>query len=212
MIDLSRFRAAIFDFDGVIADSETLQLQAWHQVARELNISGFHCPLEKIAGRQDIHIAPELFSPPYDSDHAMRRKWAIEHDLAQAGQMLPMPGSLELIRHLSQTFQLAIASSRRPGSIEHWLNRHELFAKFHAIVGQVEGLPCKPSPAPYLRALQLLNVCSGQACAIEDSPVGIEASKAANIYTIQLCHSHMPRCAAADCQIESLRQLMPLAR
>jgi len=204
---LSGFRAVVFDFDGVLADSETLQARAWRQVADEFKIPNFSCPVEKIAGRQDIKIAPDLFPPPDDADACMKRKWAIEDQLEQDGQMLPIPGAFDLLHRLAKTHQLAIASSRWQHKIERWLNRHERLGLFNAIVGQQPNLLCKPSPAPYLRALELLDVESKDACAIEDSPTGITAAKAAGLFTIQLCHSHMAKCPSADSFIDSLNSL-----
>jgi beta-phosphoglucomutase-like phosphatase (HAD superfamily) len=63
----------------------------------------------------------------------------------------------------------------------------------------MQGLRHKPAPDLYLRAMQELGVESAaNACAIEDSPTGVAAAKAAGLYVIQLLHSGVPKSPAAD--------------
>src|SRR5690348_13481480 len=134
MIDLSLFSAVIFDFDGVLIDSETLQADAWRVVAREMGLKDFKVNLHQTAGRMDRHIAPELFPGASDVEAIIKRRWAVQDEMEARGLMKPIAGAVELLKHLSQTHRLAIASSSWPEKIERWLATHDLHRYFQAIV------------------------------------------------------------------------------
>jgi HAD superfamily hydrolase (TIGR01509 family) len=208
MIDLSKFDAVIFDFDGVLADSETMQCGAWRMVAVEAGIRDLKLDVAQIAGKQDIHIAPELFPVPLDCEKLMRRKWEVEDEMEARGLMKPVESAIELLVQLSKTHTLGIASSRWQEKIERWLRARELFDLFPVIVGKCVGYPCKPDPSPYLRAMEKLGVKAEQACAVEDSETGIIAAKAAGMYAIQLVHPYMKKCEKADGHVMSLREIL----
>jgi HAD superfamily hydrolase (TIGR01509 family) len=69
---------------------------------------------------------------------------------------------------------------------------------FRVVVGRTDGVPHKPAPDLYLMCLAELRIEARHACAIEDSPTGILAAKAAGIHAIQLLHPGMPRSVDAD--------------
>ncbi|WP_428939306.1 HAD family hydrolase [Fontivita pretiosa] len=197
MIDLSRFRAVIFDFDGVIVDSETLQARAWTRVGRELGLGDCRIPVEQIAGRVDIELAPLLF-PGHDPRRCVQRKWQIEAEMEAAGELRLVPGVDRFVRSLARTHRLAICSSCDVRQLRRRLEYVGLSSLFSVVVGRSDGVAHKPAPELYLRALAELGVGAGQACAIEDSETGVAAARAAGVYVIQLVHSGQPHAALAD--------------
>src|SRR4051794_27016168 len=110
MLDLSRFRAVIFDFDGVIVDSEPLQARAWTRLGRELGMHDCDVSVEQIAGRIDADLAPQLF-PAFDAARCVQRKAELEAQMVAAGELEPVEGVEELLRRLARTHRLAICSS-----------------------------------------------------------------------------------------------------
>jgi HAD superfamily hydrolase (TIGR01509 family) len=102
------------------------------------------------------------------------------------------------VRGLSGTHALAICSSCHPDVIARRLERVGLRPSFRVVVGRTGGVPHKPAPDLYLRALAELRVRAADACAIEDSPTGVVAARAAGVYAIQLLRPGMPRAANAD--------------
>src|SRR5688500_10821622 len=192
MIDLARFKAVIFDFDGVIADTETMQARAWTRVARELGMCECEVTVEQIAGRIDVELASELF-PGRDVQWCVQRKWFIDREMEAGGEVRLVPGVGQFVRRLSRTHALAICSSCHADVIARRLERVGLRPAFRVVVGRTDDVPHKPAPDLYLRALAELRVRAEDACAIEDSPTGIVAAKAAGIYAIQLLHAGMPR-------------------
>jgi HAD superfamily hydrolase (TIGR01509 family) len=207
MIDLSRFRAVIFDFDGVIVDSETLQARAWTAVAREVGQLGREIAVHQIAGRIDRELAAELF-PECDGAWCAARKAQIESEMQAAGELKPIDGCERLLDRLGRSHLLAICSSCRADVLDRRLVELGLRAFLRAVVGRGDGVPHKPAPDLYQRTLALLGVPAHDACAIEDSATGVAAAKAAGIFTIQLAHPDLPRAANADAWIGSFDELM----
>lgn len=206
MLSIDRFKAVIFDFDGVIIDSETVQARAWGALAAELGLAETTVSIGQIAGKLDRHIAPELF-PTYDPAHCVRRKHLIQLEMEEQGGVFCIEETLEFARRIGASHRLAICSSSRAERIREVLDLHNMTPCFEVIVGQLPGEECKPSPAPYLKTLRLLSLPPADACVIEDSPTGITAAKAAGLFTFQLLHDGMAPNPHADAVIRSAREL-----
>jgi HAD superfamily hydrolase (TIGR01509 family) len=207
MVDLGRFRAVILDFDGVIVDSETLQARAWTCVARELGQSDRHITARDIAGRIDRELAAELFAG-CDAFWCADRKRQIESEMLAAGELKQVAGVEDFLQCVARRHLLAICSSCDARLLERRLADLGLRSAFGVVVGRIDGLPHKPAPDLYLRALSQLDVPAGDACAIEDSITGVAAAKAAGIFTIQLVHADLPRADNADAWIERFDELI----
>lgn len=201
MLNLSRFQAAIFDFDGVLVDSETMQARAWTRVAAMLGCNGRQITVEQIAGRLDIDLAGELF-PGCDVAWCVSEKARIDAELEMAGGLRLIVGAERFVRALAHTHRLAICSSCHHDLLMRRVERYGLRSAFDVMVGRTEGERHKPAPDLYLRAIAELGVSAADACAIEDSPTGIAAAKAAGLHAIQLVHPGMPRAERADEWIE----------
>jgi HAD superfamily hydrolase (TIGR01509 family) len=197
VVDLSRFRAVIFDFDGVIVDSESMQARAWTQVGRELGLVDCLISVEQIAGRLDIELAPRLF-PGCDARRCVERKAQLETEVEAAGELRLVQGVDSLVRRLARTHRLAICSSCHDELLRRRLALVGMTRFFPVVVGRTDGVLHKPAPDLYLNALAGLGVGAADACAIEDSLTGVAAAKAAGLHVIQLVHPGLPRAADAD--------------
>jgi putative hydrolase of the HAD superfamily len=206
MLDLNRFRAVVFDFDGVIVDSETMQARAWTRVARQLGQHERDIAVHQIAGRLDIEVAAELF-PECDSRRCAAEKLRIETEMESSGGLRLIDGVEQFVRRISRTHLLAICSSCHHEPLARRVNRTGLAPMFRVIVGRRDGTVHKPSPDLYLRALAALGVGAPDACAIEDSPTGIAAAKSARICVIQLLTPGNHRSPDADAWIERFADL-----
>jgi HAD superfamily hydrolase (TIGR01509 family) len=203
MLDLSKFRAVIFDFDGVIVDSESMQARAWTRLAAIVGDKNRQISIQQIAGQLDIDLAAKLF-PDCDASWCVRQKARIDAELEAAGELGTVEGIEPFVRAISKTHRLAICSSCQHELVARRLERTGLRSAFAVVVGRTEDLRHKPAPDLYLRAIAQLGVSAAEACAIEDSPTGIAAAKAAGLHVIQLVHPGMPRAADADEWIERL--------
>jgi len=210
-------RAIVFDFDGVIVDSEASHFLALQDtmVAAGWPLSGTEYG-ERYLGYSDrdtfaaVSDDRGLRLTPADIDRLAAEKGRRYEQRASAGPVL-FPDAADCIRGLAQTFPLAIASGSLRHEIATVLDLHGLSALFAAIVGADNVSAGKPHPAPYLEAARQLNVPPALCAAIEDSPWGLESARAAGMFAIGVTHSYpAARLPAADAIVTSLRDVAEL--
>jgi len=182
------FKAAIFDMDGLLIDSERAISAAWIAGAREL---GF--PLEMAdfvsvigtAAQQSTAILVDLLG----SEAAMRATAAKARALLpQAGgaPVFPLkPGALPLLEALKAAgIPCAVASSSNVEEIRHRLGHVGVLGYFRCVSGGDEVTHGKPDPALYLLAATRLGVAPQDCIAFEDSENGARAAQAAGIRVV----------------------------
>jgi beta-phosphoglucomutase len=206
--------AVIFDFDGVIADSESQHCRAFQQVLatrgwtltqadyyeKYLGYSDQEL-FESMAGSQGEALsAPELHSLIDEKGRAFA-------DLMKSGAAL-CPGADNAIRRLVEVFPLGIASAAFSHEIAQVLEGAGLRSCFRTIVGADDVTASKPSPEPYLEAARRLGIAPTSCAAIEDSPWGLESARAAGLRTIGITHTYeRARLTIADVVIDSLDEV-----
>ena len=181
-------RALLFDFDGLIVDTETPSLASWQAVYRE---HGHELPLERwhtLIGRTHADFDPldhleELHGPLDRTAVASRRR---EHEVSLLEIEQLRPGILDYLEGAARLgLKTAIVSSSSRRWVDSHLVRLERVEHFDEIVtADRDPARSKPSPTLYLEALDLLGVDAGEAIAFEDSPNGVTAAKAARIFTV----------------------------
>jgi|JI6StandDraft_1071083.scaffolds.fasta_scaffold83708_2 HAD superfamily hydrolase (TIGR01509 family) len=186
---LSRPAAIIFDFDGVLADSE---LPANHALAESLTAIGlptsFEDSIRDYYGHNwqetERRIAARLGGPlPVDfrDTHRTRARAHFAKGFA------PVPGATAFLDR-SCDLPRAVASSSNPDYIRWALARFELSHHFGDHVFSADGMERgKPHPDIYLKAAHGLGVAAPDCMAIEDSPTGAMAAVAAGMHVIGLC-------------------------
>ncbi len=209
-----KYKAIIFDFDGVILDTETAQYQAWSE---EYKAYGLPLPLQKWAScvgtdwnafnpYKDLEEQASKMGRPFDKDALKARKDARAAELIHG--LKPLPGADTLIRsaHMAHC-KLGVASSSHSVWVRGHLERMDLLDQFDAIKTADDVVKVKPAPDLYLSCLEALGVSVEEAVAIEDSPNGIKAAKAAGLYTIA-CPNDITRkldLSQADQKVQRLR-------
>jgi len=179
----------VFDFDGVILDTETPLFEAWARLYREY---GHTLPLEKWIANVGGY-AYDVFDPYAELEKrlgrfldrealkALRRQWYLTTLLRQD----PAPGLRELLKAARHRgMRLGVASSSDRKWVWGHLDRLDLAAWFDAVACGDEVERVKPDPAVYQLCLQRLGTVPEATVAIEDSPRGIAAARAANIYCV----------------------------
>jgi len=208
-------RALIFDFDGVIADSETLHYETFTSVLAEEGI----LMTREVNDREYVGIdVTRSFEKAFESagrglDPGMlSRLVARKSALFKAGieRIRVFPGIRALIDEGASRFPCALVSGTLRVEIQEFLRRHALDGRFAAIVAADDGVPSKPAPGGYLRALDLLrrdripDLSAFQCVVLEDSVPGIRAARSAGMRCVGLAHSHPPYLLAeADMVLES---------
>ena len=180
-------RALLFDFDGLIVDTETPSFASWQEVYRE---HGEKLPLERwaaivgtIGGFEPLDYLEELHGP-IDREAVQARRDEHEITLLEIEEL--RPGVLE---YLEEAQRLGLKTAIVSSSTQQWVNRHlarlEQAEHFDEIVtADLDQARAKPRPTLYLEALKRLGVSADEAIAFEDSPNGVTAAKAAGIFTI----------------------------
>jgi HAD superfamily hydrolase (TIGR01509 family) len=183
--------ALLFDFDGLLYDSETSAYEVWRELYAE---HGAEFPRElwqqQVMGRPPgvsgfdplVHLE-ELAAPGLDpaltrAERHRRRDELFPHALIDgAGELLALARR--------RGIRTAIVSSNHRERILEHLARAGQAADFDVIItADGDAVRGKPSPALYLEALEALGVEADRAIAFEDSPNGVRSAKAAGLYVV----------------------------
>ena len=180
-----RVSALIMDFDGVIIDSESTVLVAWQEEYQRhglcLDLAAWHTQVGSGHGRLDALAA--LVGDEFNADASLARKRARERELVEAQPLLPgVPSWLAVAR--TAGIPTAIASSSSRGWVLPHLRRLGLQGSFDVVCCGDDVAAVKPAPDIYLRVIDQLGVHASECIAVEDSPNGITAAKAAGCYCI----------------------------
>ena len=207
-------KAIILDFDGTIMDTESTAFRIWREIyethGHELTIDKWsECigiPNSSFDPYEDL---TELTGLPLDR---MEMALLIVTRESEYNKGLPLLPGIEnlILAAKSMGLKLGIASSADHAWIDDHLGRKKLLDRFDAIVCREDTSRHKPFPDPYIKALSELSCKPGEAVAIEDSPNGIRAAKAAGIFCVAVpnpvTHSLIPD-NAADLKLCSLADI-----
>ena len=178
-----RFRAAVFDMDGLLLDTEPL----WHDAERELlerhGDSFSDADLEASHGRALVDTAAVYAARlglPADAI-----EWEIgEIMLAHYAAGAPLhAGARELVEALEGRVALAVASNTSADLVRRALDAAGFSALRVVVSGQDLGQP-KPAPDVYVAACRALGVAPADAIAFEDSPMGVQSALAAGLFVV----------------------------
>jgi beta-phosphoglucomutase-like phosphatase (HAD superfamily) len=212
-------RAIVFDFDGVIANSEPLHYQAFHDVLAEAGVSFSEREYyARYLGFDDIGVFRTLMADrgltcPIGRVTELVTRKAARLEQLESDVSILFPGADAAIRRAAAAVPLAIASGALGPEIRRTLDRERLRGCFAAIVAAEDTPVGKPAPDPYLRALALLSEASDrpmaapECVAIEDSPWGLQSARAAGFHTVAVAQTYEASMLDADIVISSLSSL-----
>jgi HAD superfamily hydrolase (TIGR01509 family) len=177
-------RALIFDFDGLIVDTETPIVDAWVQVHERAGMAYSRDHALSIVGHADMEYDPWIaFGPAADRIALEEEHGRLRRELLSAQPILP--GVLDLITSARERgLPLGIASNSPHAWVDHHLQRIGLFEYFDAIRCRDDVLRGKPEPEIYLAALEALGAAAADAVAFEDSLPGSEAARRAGLFCV----------------------------
>jgi HAD superfamily hydrolase (TIGR01509 family) len=211
-------RGLLFDFDGLLVDTETPARLAYEELYRE---HGHELPLDKWAtlvgtiGAEfdpDAHLE-ELVGEPLDHVALAERRRAREFELCDLEDL--RPGIEDYLAEARRRgLQTAIVSSSTTDWIDRHLRRLDRLEHWDAIVAANGDVGrAKPQPDLYVEALDLLGLQPSEAIAFEDSLNGIRAARGAGIFVVAVPNPITETFALdeADLLIASLEEL-PLAQ
>ena len=175
-------RAILFDFDGVIVDSEALHHRAYEQVLTRYGVTAI--PFDVYADRfSNRGVGLEYCAervPGVDLREIQRQKEDCFQRLLESEACL-LRDADETIRDLAQSVSLSIATGSYRRAALHVLERFELRDCFRAVIGREDYARAKPEPDAFLKACAVLGEAPESCLVVEDSTKGLLAAVAAGI-------------------------------
>jgi beta-phosphoglucomutase-like phosphatase (HAD superfamily) len=214
---LPRVSAIVFDFDGVLADSEPLHLRSYQEIFEPHGVrldTKTYC--DRYLGFDDEgafrQIATDygLMLGDEEIELLMAEK-SRRFAALVSGRNVLYPGALACARGLAAVWPVGVASGALRQEIELMLRGAGLIDTFKFIVAAGETDRTKPAPDPYLRAAELHGVPPAACVAIEDSHWGLESARTAGMRTIAITHTY-PRdklIGGADLVVDTLEEITP---
>ena len=207
-------QAIVFDFDGVIVNSEPIHLAATqHALAMrgiELSADDYY---DRYVGFDDAGMFNQLALDrglPWCSDdlQEMLAAKALRFEALEARGALLVPGAAACVRRMATIAPLAVASGARRDEIERILTRLGLISIFQTIVAAGETASGKPAADPYMEAIARLRARPARAVAIEDTAAGLASAKAAGLRCIGITTTFpASKLSLADAIVTSMDQI-----
>ncbi len=198
-----KLKALIFDFDGIIVDTEPLHYRAFQEILNPLGLGySWDDYVSLYMGFDDREAFREAFRAHHraidDKELELLISKKAEVFLKIIGNGIkPYPGVVELIKSLSGNIPLALCSGALTSDIQPILNLLELQDKFDVIVTAEDVAASKPDPASYILAYKKLSsrypalmLKPDNCLAIEDTPAGIDSARAAGIAVMAVSNSY----------------------
>jgi beta-phosphoglucomutase-like phosphatase (HAD superfamily) len=213
-------RAIVFDFDGVLANSEPLHLRSFQNVLADEGIMlSEHDYYARFLGFDDAGAFAAIAD-------AHGRRWAASHvaelvarkaaqmEILERDTSILFAGARGVVRRASAEVPLAIASGALAAEIRRVLEREGLSTCFAAIVSAEDTLRSKPHPDPYVRAVDALrgvvgaDLAAADCVAIEDSHWGLQSARAAGLRTVAVAQTYdRSALTTADLVVDTIADL-----
>jgi beta-phosphoglucomutase len=182
---MKQYEAVLFDFDGVLVDSEPIHHQCWQEILQpfgiELDWDTYRDNCIGITDRTMLEFLCSRISPPLDIDllwpEYPRKKLMFRERMLALDPI--KPEVVELIHSLRSDFKVAVVTSSGQTEVEPLLAKAHLLGVLSTVVYGNDVTRHKPFPDPYLLAMERLGVAT--AFAIEDSQAGLASAAAAGL-------------------------------
>ena len=181
-------RALIFDFDGLILDTESTEYQSWQELFTDhgcqLSLDLWVDCIGRPRGYFDFYThLEEMRGTAIDREQIRTQRQTRVRDLNFLQPLQP-----GVVKYLQDARELGLKIGLASSSSRVWVHGHlerlSLYEYFTVTKCVEDTGTHKPDPGPYLAALDALNVLPGEAVAFEDSPNGIASAKAAGILCV----------------------------
>lgn len=190
---MPRPRAVLFDFDGVIADTENVHVASWERIfaAMGLEVTPEQC--SRAAEIDDRAFLSEILAAKKIEEAAIEGWVGRKQELAAAmlgDEPRLYPGVVALVRRLEPQVKLAVVTSARREDVESVLRSGAIEHAFATIVTKEDVTRTKPDPEPYRTALERLGMSPQDAVVLEDSAAGLASARSAGIRSLAIGHRH----------------------
>ncbi|KQT41497.1 MULTISPECIES: HAD family phosphatase [unclassified Methylophilus] len=179
-------KAAIFDMDGLLIDSERIIMQGCIQAAASIGITYTQAEYVELVGRiwaDSTRLMTQQLGSEENFQHVMQ---GLNTYLDACNHVFPLKsGALELLKYYqAQGIICSVASSSPTSHITHRLTHTGVLDYFSHVTSGQEVTRGKPNPDIYLLALQKLGLQADECIAFEDSELGAQAAIAAGLRVV----------------------------
>lgn len=184
-------RAVLFDFDGVIADTENVHVAAWQRTFGAMGWEESDAACSRAAEVDDRAFVAEVFARRKveggDVDGWAARKQALAVRLLGDAPRI-YRGVVPLVEALRGRARLAIVSTTWRANIEAVLKAVGLADDFEFLIAREDVEATRPDPEGYRLAVARLGLPAAEVVALEDSPGGVRAARAAGLRVVAVGH------------------------
>ena len=197
-------KGLVFDFDGLVMDTETTLLESWRWEWRrhglELDAEGFFADHGGDVNEGRYAALAAAVGDGFDREVSHASRQAYRKGLN--GALTPAPGiEAWLTRAGERGLRLAVASSSPLWHVGALLDQAGLRERFEVIATGDEVAAHKPDPAVYLLALRRLGLGPREAIAFEDTAHGVAAARAAGMRCVAVPNPHADRARFVDADL-----------
>jgi HAD superfamily hydrolase (TIGR01509 family) len=190
--------AVIFDFDGIIVDSEPMHFRAFNEVLNPMDLKiSWEDYCETYIGFDDRDAFRTVFKENNkdicnnDLSRLIEQKAEVFQQYIDNGEARPLPGAVELVKSIPVRLPVALCSGALREDIDPIIEKLGIGDAFTVIVTAEDTDKSKPDPAPYKLTLEKLGIDEAQtAIAIEDTPAGIVSAKGAGLKVLAVTNSY----------------------
>lgn len=186
-------KAILFDMDGVLVDSMCFQADAWAKVFEEFDIKITREDIYVLEGSNNKGTIKAIFKKtgkipePWQFDYLVKKK----REVLEFEHIEPFKGIQDCLKALKQNFKLAAVSGSSRYMVEKVVNNF-FPTCFEVIITGDDFELGKPEPAPYIKALEKLNMTMNECIVVENAPMGITAAKRAGLYCVAVATTLAP--------------------
>ncbi len=210
-------QGVIFDHDGTLIDSESCHFAIWRETLAHYGIAleedEYVTKLNGVPTIENAHYLVTHYSLPCDLATLLANKQKKTNTYFSQNLIPLMPFAEECVKKChSWHLKLAIATGADKRMLEQCIGRHTCNSLFQSIASADRVKRNKPEPDVYLLALKELGLAAEYAIAVEDSPTGIAAAKAANLHCIAVKNRYSKNqdLSRADFQVNNLKEASDL--
>jgi len=186
-------KGIIFDFDGLIIDTETPELKAWHELFQRFGIDFSFEEYSKFIGMvyddtSALDVLQSKLDVQLDKEGLFKEFKQRKIELIDAQPL--RSGVLEYLQAARESgLKIGLASSAKREWIDRYITKHQIDHYFDCIKTIEDASQPKPDPELYLLTLKCLNIQAQEAIALEDSYNGIASAKAAGLFAVAVPNS-----------------------
>lgn len=183
-------KAALFDMDGVLIDSEKWHLEAWRDIFKEIGVEIADEEFAYYKGALDLTFLKDFIQKRgLELDIEEWRQKKLKVYLQYMREKIEMfPGAKEFIESLYGNYKIAITSSAWRVSVETAVKKFGLNVEL--FLGKEDVKEHKPDPEVYTKAAEMISMNKEYCCVFEDSLAGVKAAKSAGMKCVAVTNSY----------------------